>query len=53
MRPFADQPHPFVSLGILSDANNTRTRAFADYDDIRAAKQSRSPERIQQILTSQ
>lgn len=31
-------PDDVLGIGILSDANSTRSRAFADYDDIRALR---------------
>jgi hypothetical protein len=42
-----------LGLGILSDANNTRTRAFADYDDIIASRHAPEPRRIQQFIAAQ
>jgi hypothetical protein len=48
-----EPPSTPLGIGILSDANNTRTRAFADYDDIGASRRAHSPERILQILAAQ
>ena len=33
-----DPPKKTVGIGILSDANSTKSKAYADYDDIRALK---------------
>jgi len=39
-----------LGVGILSDANNTGGRAFADYDDIIVSKRADSAERIRQFI---
>jgi len=42
-----------LGLGLLSDANNTGTRAFADYDDILALKHAPSASRIRQFIPAE
>jgi hypothetical protein len=41
-RLFDHEPEPVQAIAIMSDANNTRSRAVADYDDICIGKTSRS-----------
>ena len=33
-----DPPTKPIGIGVLSDANSMKTRAYADYDDIRALR---------------
>ncbi|MFQ5790001.1 MAG: DUF3047 domain-containing protein [Acidobacteriota bacterium] len=40
-----------LGMGILSDANDTGGKAFADYDDIIIMRHAPSPARIREILT--
>lgn len=40
-----------LGVGLLSDANNTGTKAFADYDDIIVSKNAEATHRIGEILS--
>lgn len=48
-----DPPDSPVAIGILSDANSTHSRAFADYDDIIALKHANANSGIKEFLQAE
>jgi len=45
-----DPPNAPIGIGILSDANSTDSKAYADYDDIRALKSANADSGIEQFM---
>lgn len=45
-----DPPNAPIGIGILSDANSTNSKAYADYDDIRALKSANADSGIEQFM---
>ncbi len=48
-----DPPDKPIGIGILSDANSTDSKAFADYDDIRALSKADAGSGVDQILEAE
>lgn len=48
-----DPPDKPIGIGILSDANSTNSKAYADYDDIRALRQADADSGIEQFLEAE
>ena len=45
-----DPPDSPIGVGILSDANSTHSKAYADYDDIRALRSANADSGIKQFM---
>jgi hypothetical protein len=48
-----DPPDKTVGVGILSDANSTDAKAYADYDDIRALREADVGSGVLKILEAE
>lgn len=48
-----EPPEKAIAIGILSDANSTRSKAYADYDDIRALKYADADSGLKQFLEAE
>jgi hypothetical protein len=48
-----DPPDRPIGIGILSDANSTKSKAYADYDDIRALRNANADSGITQFLDAE
>lgn len=48
-----DPPDKPIGIGILSDANSTNSKAYADYDDIRALKNADADSGIQKYMDAE
>ncbi|NIR51795.1 DUF3047 domain-containing protein [candidate division KSB1 bacterium] len=48
-----DPPDDPVGLGILSDANSTHSKAYTDYDDIRALKHADADSGVKQFMKAE
>ncbi|RMG62885.1 MAG: DUF3047 domain-containing protein [Calditrichaeota bacterium] len=48
-----EPPDTAIGIGILSDANSTHSKAYADYDDIRALKHANADSGVKQKLEAE
>ncbi len=48
-----EPPDTAIGIGILSDANSTHSKAYADYDDIRALKHANAESGVKQKLEAE